>query len=630
MGRRKTSRRQTYATSLIEAAKDEIFSYYAAFAAFSRASQFFQSFFPETTNQNEALISTNSTNLSHFRIHRDFLFFESKNFRQFQKHFHAVDFRKIMQIEIESLTSKNIWREIPINQITTAATSNVILTMWIFRYKFDENEFLIKYKTRLCVKNDLQQIQQKIYAVILIVRIFRALMEIVAAYNLETRQYDAVNAFANSSIDETVYCKSFEGWFRDPQIIFLLLKTLYGLKQSFALWYKQLHHVLVEMGFEFVLKMKCLFINQNSHVFLFFFVDDIVILYDRIYIVEVDHFQTQLFERFEMRYMKKLEWFLNIHITRFRIKHLLSLCQNSYIEKLIKKFNISSRIKASIFLFTTQLNKHQGQATPQKIHAYQQKIGFINFAAVITRSDIAHAVFKLSEFFINSSKFHMECVDRTIAYLKLIKRFVIRFNPDFSINNLTFIDSSDVSFADDFLIKYSSQGYVFKLFEDMIDWKAFKQRTVITSSIEAELLTVTAADKELIWWHRFFETINFQTNHIPTIQCDNLQTIRALSFPKFITKLRHVDIHRHWLRQKIKSDRINLTWISTIIILTDGLIKFLSSQKHADFVKLMNLVDQLNQKTDQKNEKISDWNFLKGVCQPIKSKHGWSGIIRRS
>ena len=171
----------------------------------------------------------------------------------------------------------------------------------------------------------------------MLVRIFRVLMRIVAAYNLDTKQYKSVNAFANNSIDEIVYCKSFENWFRDFQIIFLLLKVLYGLKQSLALWYKQLHHVLVDITFGFVLKMKCLFINQNFHVLLFFFVDDIVILYNRIYIFEIDHFQTQLFERFEMRYMKKLKWFLSIHIIRFCIKHFLSLCQNFYIEKLIKK-----------------------------------------------------------------------------------------------------------------------------------------------------------------------------------------------------------------------------------------------------------------------------------------------------
>ena len=179
---------------------------------------------------------------------------------------------------------------------------------------------------------------------------------------------------------------------------------------------------------------------------------------------------------------------------------------------------------------------------------------------MIIRFDIAHVVFKLSEFFINSSKFHIKCVDRTIVYLKLIKRFVIRFNFDFSNNflNLIFIDNSNVSFADDFLIKYSFQGYAFKLLENMIDWKVFKQRTVNSSSIEAELLTVIVANKELIWWHRFFETINFQINHIFTIQCDNLQTIRVLFSSKFITKFRHVDIYRHWLRQKIKSSRINL------------------------------------------------------------------------
>ena len=145
----------------------------------------------------------------------------------------------------------------------------------------------------------------------------------------------------------------------------------------------------------------------------------------------------------------------------------------------------------------------------------------------------------------------------------------------------------------------------------MIDWKTFKQRIVITYSTEAELLAVIAANKKLIWWHRFFETINFQTNHIFTIQCDNLQTIRVLFSLKFITKLRHVNIHRHWLRQKIKSGRINLIWTSTTIILADGLTKALPFQKHVDFIKLMNLIDQLNQKIDQKNETISDWNFSK-------------------
>jgi hypothetical protein len=37
-------------------------------------------------------------------------------------------------------------------------------------------------------------------------------MAVVAAFDLETRQYDAVNAFANSPIEEAIYYKPLEGW----------------------------------------------------------------------------------------------------------------------------------------------------------------------------------------------------------------------------------------------------------------------------------------------------------------------------------------------------------------------------------------------------------------------------------
>ena len=151
-------------------------------------------------------------------------------------------------------------------------------------------------------------------------------------------------------------------------------------------------------------------------------------------------------------------------------------------------------------LSACQLNKHQGQATPQEIHAYQQRVGSINFAAVISRSDIAHAASKLSEFLTNSSKSHLKLADRTIQYLGHTKRLAIQFNFDTNIDslNVIFLASSDVSYGDDPLIRYSSQGYGFKLFDGMIDWKVFKQRTVTTSSTEAEFLAMSTIEKKLI------------------------------------------------------------------------------------------------------------------------------------
>ena len=597
VGRRRAPRRQAYSASLINVQNGEISSFHAAFSALTSASKFL----PTATSDSRTPIT------SSFRLHRDSLPPEPKNLRQLLRHPHASSFQAAITSEINSLRDKGTWEEIPTNK---ASPSNIIPTMWVFKYKFDEDGYLVKFKARLCARGDLQLTAMNTYAATLAARVFRSLMAIVAAYNLETRQYDAVNAFANSPIDEAVYCRPPEGWPGNADVFLLLHRALYGLKQSPALWYKHLFQALVDLGLEPLVEVECLFMSRNSHMLLFFFVDDIVVLYDHRYASEVDEFQTKLFERFEMRYIGELEWFLGIHISRDRTNHTLSLCQDSYVDKITSKFNVDLTAKGpSTPLPAMQLMKNHGQATPQEIHAYQQRVGSINFAAVITRADIAHAASKLSEFLTNPSKFHMECADRIIAYLGHTKRYSIHFNPhlDSSPSSVIFLGSSDASFADDPLTRYSSQGYGFMLFGGLIDWKASKQRTVTTSSTEAEFLAISAAGKELIWWTRFFESINFRTNQIPFIQCDNMQTIRALNAPNFTTKLRHIDIHRHWLRQEVSRGQIHIQWVSTSKILADGLTKALPLQRHADFIKLLGLKEvHVHGQENHEDRKISE------------------------
>jgi hypothetical protein len=77
-----------------------------------------------------------------------------------------------------------------------------------------------------------------------------------------------------------------------------------------------------------------------------------------------------------------------------------------------------------------------------------------------------------------------------------------------------------------------------------IDWRAAKQKSVTTSSTEAELLSLSYAAKEMIWWRRFFTAIRFHTGEDEAILCDNQQTIRILQkdAPKLVTKLKHVNI----------------------------------------------------------------------------------------
>ena len=580
--RRKTkNRQQAYSSALENTIQGQLGAFHMAFSAFATANSYHnldQFSKPEAKN---AMIP---------KLHRDSLPPEPRYYHQMLKHPHAEGFKQAMDTEIKALLVKETWKEVP-SDSASKIKKTAIPTTWVFKYKFDEQGYLTKYRARLCARGDLQHTEQDTYAATLAARLFLVLMALVATFDLETRQYDAVNAFANSPIDEPTYCTPPDGWTGSDQILLLLLRALYGLKQSSALWYQNFSQTLVsELGLEPVAGVECLF--TNDFMLLFFFVDDIVVLFDHQHTKQVDEFQTKLFKAYQMRFLGELKWFLGIRISRDRDTRRLWLCQDSYIDKLTSKFKISIDKKCpGAPLPYEELLKSTTQATPQEIYAYQQRIGSINFAAVITRPDVAHAASKLSEFLTNPSKYHLDCANRVLLYLAHTKDLSIEFDAQVANSRTVFLASSDASFANDPDTRLSSQGYAFLLFNGAIDWKSSKQKTVTTSSTEAELLAISTAAKETIWWTRFFDSINFDPGHETYIQCDNMQTIRAFSSdtPKFTTKLRHVDIHRHWLRQEVQQNRVKIEWTPTTAILADGLTKSLPPQRHKEFVRLMGL-----------------------------------------
>src|SRR6185437_11305028 len=98
-----------------------------------------------------------------------------------------------------------------------------------------------------------------------------------------------------------------------------------------------------------------------------------------------------------------------------------------------------------------------------------------------------------------------------------------------------------------------------KLFGGLIGWKANKQNTVTTSTTEAELLALAQAAKESLFVSRLIKELSVELeDQRIRILCDNMQTIRLVKAEVVTlqTKLRHVDIHNHWLRQEVAAGRI--------------------------------------------------------------------------
>jgi len=93
------------------------------------------------------------------------------------------------------------------------------------------------------------------------------------------------------------------------------------------------------------------------------------------------------------------------------------------------------------------------------------------------------------------------------------------------------------------------------------------------------------------------------------IHCDNRQTIRLVTeeIARLRTKLRHVDIHNHWLRQEVRDGRIAVEHISTKKMIPNGLTKALSRNDFNDSIRQVSLVDITHKITErQTKEKQED------------------------
>ena len=554
------------------------------------------------------------------RIHSTELPAPPNHWKDMLSHPHKAGFLAAAEREFRDLESAQTFKPTPISQIGTARP---IPVRWVFTYKFDEDDYLNKYKARLVVRGDMQRdsLFEETYAGTLAASVFRFLMAIACYFDLEIKQFDAKNAFSQAFLDELIYIHYPEGFGRHGHVL-RLIKALYGLRRSPLLWFNEISKALTKLGFRCIGDARCLFIKKDLIVF--FYVDDICVLYHRDNAEIYEQFKDQLMSTFVLRELGDVKWFLALRVVRDRNQGKLWLVQDSYIDKLVERFNINGP-PAKTPLSAQELHTFEGTATPEQILGYQQRIGSCLYAAIQTRPDISFTVAKLSQFLTNPGPDHHSAAYRLLSYLSGTRTLGIEYGDtdeetpyeailtshspsvvpegvepkDIRPKDITtqdvkryFQPSSDASFADN-PDRKSSHGFLFKLFKGPIAWMSKKQTHVSTSTTQAELIAVSEAAKELIWWTRLFKSVELDLHENPTIGCDNLQTVRLLnsSAPKLITKLKHVDILGHWLREQVDLGSIQVEWVPTGQMPADGFTKALPKQKHDIFVRQLNLVD---------------------------------------
>ncbi|KAJ3455051.1 hypothetical protein MRS44_013651 [Fusarium solani] len=419
-------------------------------------------------------------------------------------------------------------------------------------------------------------------------------------------QYDVVNAFVNAELKQDVYMRMPPGY-RRPGLILKLQKALYGLRQSPLLWQKELTATLTNLGFKPVPHEPCCLLKGG--IMVFFYVDDLIVAYEKMNQQVVDWTIGKLREKYQLSGGEPLQWFLGIEVIRDRRQRLIWLSQSSFVDKIINHFGIQGGKDPPTPMATKELLPNEERASAASTRKYQRKTGSVLYLAVITRPDIAFAVSRLCRFNMNPSDEHHKAVDHLLRYLRTTRTLALQLG-----GTDTFDVYSDASFADNTIDRKSSQAYVMKLFGGTIGWRANKQDTVTTSTTEAELLALAQAAKESMFISRLVKDLGVTLDDTKiTIQCDNAQTIRLINSDVALlqTKLRHVDIHNHWLRQEALANRISVQYTPTTDMIADGLTKALPAQQFEKFVMQVGLVDIKERIQERRFKELTMEDFLK-------------------
>ena len=356
--------------------------------------------------------------------HRDDLLPPPRNWKDVMKHPFRDAFVEAARREIKGLEEKGTFRALP---RPTDRGKQILPLTWVITYKFNQDGFLLKCKARICVRGDLQIISaEEKRAATLAARTARMMFALVAAFNLDLRQRDAVNAFLNSRLskDCEIFTELPEG-LRSHGKCWLLLRALYGLRISPRLWQPEASAVLLKLGLRQLPEDPCVFFTDG--ILVFFYADDILITSHPAARERARQLERDLEQHWALTDHGDAEWFLNIRITRDRSRHKLWLCQVSYITSVAHRYNLTERAPVYTPLPVEDLKPFGGIATPQEIHLYQQKVGSTQYSTTTTRVDAAKATAKLAQFLTNPGPEHCHAIDRVICYLYTTRYLALEY-----------------------------------------------------------------------------------------------------------------------------------------------------------------------------------------------------------
>jgi hypothetical protein len=471
------------------------------------------------------------------------------------------------------------------------AGRSAIPAMWIMKVKFNADGTIDKFKVRLVAKGFRQRFGldfHESFAPTLRTTTLRFLIALACRLGLEAHQMDVSTAFLIPTLEEEIYMRlpeqesvrEYLPSLTTPGTTVRLVKTLYGLVQSPAMFFKHLSAVLKKIGFDQSLHDPCLWLRRvdgTTTAAIGVWVDDCAIFAPPL---EVEAIKNSLRRHFAMTDGGKLSWFLSVRAHQDLDKGIFTLDQQPTILKVARQYHLDQSRTVSTPM-EARLNKPDSPPTDEDNafmigKNYRSLVGSLMYL-LFTRPDIAFSVGQLSRHLNDARPDHWRAAIRVLRYLVGTAELKLVFKRGDRNPADDLAGYSDADWGGDKETRRSTTGVVFMLTGAAIYWKSKLQSSVAMSTCEAELNALVEAVREALWLRLLFAELCHGGNDTDVgateIFEDNQAAMLIAKDHRFFERVKHVAMRYFFMREQIAAKNIKVTYCPTIDMLADIMTK---------------------------------------------------------
>jgi hypothetical protein len=461
---------------------------------------------------------------------------------------------------------------------------------WVFTIKYNKDNSVAQYKARLVVKGFQQKPGvdfKETFATVAHLKSLRVLLAICAAKNLKPSQLDVGSAFLNAPLEEEVYMLFPPGFPGKAGQVIRLRRAIFGLRQGPRQWFKTFQPVLLRLGFKPTVLDSCVFVHSSGETYLLIHVDDaITATNDEALRAKVLQVLRSEFESISSTDEAKQFVGMDIDVR----PNGIHVSQKAYLERMIARFNMegSSPVPtpANEPLSKEMSPKNETERAEMQNIPYLQLVGALLWASRGTRLDIAQAVISMARFSKDPGHLHWSAGKRILRYLNATMDFGLFFKRGTG-DEVSVEGYGDANWGPKFELRYSRSGGVILINGVPVIWFSKTQKTIATSTCEAEFMAQVEVIKELLWLKNLLTELGVKIKLPIPMYCDNRAAKALLKNPVNHEASKHIDIKSKFIAYHVSDGWMDPRDVGTDNNLADIFTKVVSPPTHRRLVPKM-------------------------------------------